>query len=125
MSIDPNNIRISDYASLKANNKKEKLEDEKKAEEKKLVEESYVNFVNNLYPEREQASASAEAITQARANPEFAEAIVNDVWHSLSNTNDYRSETIIKELKRIAQNAVEDSKFLAALNRDLDDLNII
>lgn len=123
--IDPTNNGFSDFSPLFSNKDEDKLADKKKEVEKDLSEKPSVEFLNNLYPEREQASQSAEAIARARENPEFAQAIVNEVWHSLSNTNDNRSEAIIKELKRIAEKAVEDSKFLTALNRDLDDLNII
>lgn len=123
--IDPTNKGFSDISPLFSNKDKDKLVAEKKEKEKDLSEKPSVEFLNNLYPEREQASQSAEAIARARENPEFAQAIVNEVWNSLSNTNDNRSEAIIKELKRIAEKAVEDSKFLTALNRDLDDLNII
>ena len=123
--IDPTKQGSSDISPLFSNKDKDKLAAKKKEVEKDLSEKPSVEFLNNLYPEREQASQSAEAIARARENPEFAQAIVNEVWHSLSNTNDNRSEAIIKELKRIAENAVVDSKFLTALNRDLDDLNII
>ena len=122
--IDPTKQGSSDISPLFSNKDEDKLA-KKKEVEKDLSEKPSVEFLNNLYPEREQASQSAEAIARARENPEFAQAIVNEVWLSLSNTNDNRSEAIIKELKRIAEKAVEDSKFLAALNRDLDDLNII
>ena len=122
--IDPTNKAFSDLSPLFSNKDEDKLA-KKKEVEKDLSEKPRVEFLNNLYPEREQASQSAEAIARARENPEFAQAIVNEVWHSLSNTNDNRFEAIIKELKRIAEKAVEDSKFLTALNRDLDDLNII
>lgn len=123
--IDPTKQGSSDISPLFSNKDKDKLAAKKKEVEKDLSEKPSVEFLNNLYPEREQASQSAEAIARARENPEFAQAIVNEVWLSLSNTNDNRSEAIIKELKRIAENAVVDSKFLTALNRDLDDLNII
>lgn len=123
--IDPTNKAFSDLSPLFSNKDEDKLAAKKKEVEKDLSEKPSVEFLNNLYPEREQASQSAEAIARARENPEFAQAIVNEVWHSLSNTNDNRFEAIIKELKRIAEKAVEDSKFLTALNRDLDDLNII
>ena len=123
--IDPTNKGFSDISPLFSNKDKDKLAAKKKEVETDLSEKPSVKFLNNLYPEREQASQSAEAIARARENPEFAQAIVNEVWHSLSNTNDNRSEAIIKELKRIAEKAVEDSKFLTALNRDLDDMNII
>jgi hypothetical protein len=122
--IDPTKQGSSDISPLFSNKDEDKLA-KKKEVEKDLSEKPSVEFLNNLYPEREQASQSAEAIARARENPEFAQAIVNEVWLSLSNTNDNRSEAIIKELKRIAEKAVEDSKFLTALNRDLDDLNII
>jgi len=122
--IDPTKQGSSDISPLFSNKDEDKLA-KKKEVEKDLSEKPSVEFLNNLYPEREQASQSAEAIARARENPEFAQAIVNEVWNSLSNTNDNRSEAIIKELKRIAEKAVEDSKFLTALNRDLDDLNII
>jgi hypothetical protein len=123
--IDPTNKGFSDIIPLFSNIDKDKLAAKIKEVEKDLSEKPSVEVLNNLYLEREQASQSAEAIAQARENPEFAQAIFNEVWHSLSNTNDNRFEAIIKELKRIAEKAVEDSKFLTALNRDLDGLNII